>query len=264
MPLITLTTDFGLQDHYVGAMKGVILRLAPDATVVDVTHLIRPQAVREAAVLIERVTPYFAAGAVHVVVVDPGVGTARRPLAARLGAQWFVGPDNGVVSYWLRRVQQSGQPIEFVTLDQPRYWLPDVSHSFHGRDIFAPVAAHLAAGVPLVALGSPITDPVLLPRAAPRHTAAGLQGEVIHIDHFGNLATNIRREELAEWSDVRVHVRDVEIRGLSRTFGERAAGELIVYFNSSGELEIALVNGSARERLGALVGDEVTIVLSAQ
>ena len=258
--IITLMTDFGIRDGYVAVMKGVILKIAPEAVLVDVTHSIAPQNVREGAVVFGRGAEYYPDGVVHVCVVDPGVGTARRPLAARFGSQIFVGPDNGLITFMHARAAREGWPMEFYHLDRKQYWLPDISHIFHGRDIFAPVAAHLAAGLAgLADVGSRIDDPLLLPLSPVEKTPGGLRGEVIHVDHFGNLATNIRGADLAGLGEVAVKIRGAEIRGLTRTFGERDPGELLALINSAGELGVAVTNGSARERLGAQVGDSIEV-----
>jgi hypothetical protein len=261
--IITLMTDFGLRDGYVGVMKGVILGLAPEARLVDLTHLIGPQNVAEAAVAFNRSAPYFPEGTIHICVVDPGVGTARRPIAAQIGAQRFVGPDNGIITLLYRRARREGWPVEIVHLNQPRYWRAEISNVFHGRDIFAPVAAHLARGAALADVGASIADPMLLPFALPERTASGLRGEIMHIDHFGNIATNIRTDDMAELRaearEVIVRAGGAEVRGLARTFGERAPGELIAFYNSHGELGLAVVNGSAGQRLNARVGDAVEV-----
>ena len=259
MALITLMTDFGLKDGFVGVMKGVILSLAPQVQIVDLSHLITPQNIREAAIVLHRAVPYFPEGAIHVVVVDPGVGTARRPLAAQLGSQYFVGPDNGEFTLVLERAERANWAVEMVCLDQPQYWLAEISHVFHGRDIFSPVAAHLANGVPLRQLGTPIADPVRLDFPQPERTAAGWRGKVTVIDHFGNLAVNIRPEHLEGQSGVVISVCGTEIRGLVRTFGDKRPGELAALFGSSGDLVIAEVNGNAAQRLNAQIGDAVEI-----
>ncbi len=267
MSLITLMTDFGLKDGNVGVMKGVILGIAPRAQIVDLPHLIQPQNIAEAALILKRSAPYFPAETIHVVVVDPGVGTARRPIAAQLGGQRFVGPDNGVITLLLEYAIQQGWATAFYHLDQPQFWRPDVSHVFHGRDIFAPVAAHLANGMALSALGTPVRDPVLLALPQPQRTAAGWRGEVIHIDHFGNVASNIMSENLHEWMDkpekLSVRLCGREIYGLVRTFGERAPGELVALFGSTGNLIVSVVNGSAAEALDAKLGDRIEVVLPA-
>jgi S-adenosylmethionine hydrolase len=259
MSLITLMTDFGLKDGNVGAMKGVILGIAPRAQIVDLSHFISPQNVPEAALILRRSAPYFPPGTIHVVVVDPGVGTSRRPIAAQLGMQRFVGPDNGVITLLLDHAEQQGWPVTFVHLDRPQFWLPEISPVFHGRDIFAPAAAHLATGAALSDLGMPVSDPVRLALPHPERTPAGWRGEIIHIDHFGNLASNILSEHLPGWLDaaekIAVRLCGVEICGLVKTFGERSPGELAALFGSTGNLIVSVVNGSAAEALGAKVGD---------
>jgi len=172
--ILTLMTDFGLKDGNVGVMKGVILGIAPQTQIIDLSHTISPQDVIEAALILHRSVPYFPPGSVHVVVVDPGVGTARRPMAAELDGQYFVGPDNGLITRWLERVEREGKPARFFHLNQQQYWLPEISHVFHGRDIFAPSAAHLVTGVPLEKLGSSILDPVRL--ALPQPSAPPAAG----------------------------------------------------------------------------------------
>lgn len=259
MAIITLTTDFGLKDGNVGVMKGVIAGIAPQAQVIDISHLISPQNIPEAALILLRSAPYFPDGAIHVVVVDPGVGTSRRPLAAQMGGQFYVGPDNGTLTLWLERLEVQSQPAAFYHLDKPEYWLPGVSNVFHGRDIFAPVAAHLAAGIPLEQLGSPIDHPVRLELPRPQPIASGLRGEVIHVDHFGNLATNIRVEHLPKGKEVTVSLCGVIIPGMVDTFGERPPGELIALYGSTGNLIVAVVNGSAAQQLGARLGDIVGV-----
>jgi S-adenosylmethionine hydrolase len=255
MSLITLMTDFGIKDGNVGVMKGVIWSLAPEAQIADLSHTISPQNVREAALILARSAPYFPPGTIHLVVVDPGVGTERRPLAARIGQQYFIGPDNGLITLLLDQAEEA----EFIHLDRPGYWLPELSSVFHGRDIFAPCAAHLARGVPLSELGTPISDPVLLDFPQPQPIPSGLRGEIIHIDHFGNLSTNIRREHLQGRLDLTVRYGAAEVRGLVRTFGERPPGELVSLYGSTGNLLLCVVNGSAAQRLDAALGDTVEV-----
>jgi hypothetical protein len=260
MSFVTFTTDFGVRDGNVGAMKGVIWGIAPDARIADLSHGIAPQNIREAAFLLERVTSYFPPGTVHLVVVDPGVGTDRRPLAARIGPHFYVAPDNGVLTLVLERAETNQEPVKFVHTNKPECWLPTVSNVFHGRDIFSPVAAHLAAGVPLEELGTEIDDPARIALPRPAKSAAGdLAGEVLHVDHFGNLYTNFRRGNLEGRTDPTVRLLGSEIRGLVRTFGERPIGELIALYSSTNYLLISVVNGSAAERLNARVGDRVQV-----
>lgn len=255
MAVLSLMTDFGLKDGNVGVMKAVIWGIAPNAQISDLSHLISPQNVAEAALILFRAAPYFPAGTVHLVVVDPGVGTARRAIAAQIGDQFYVGPDNGTLTLWL----QKKPAARFFALDKPQYWLKEVSHVFHGRDIFAPVAAHLAAGLPLEALGTPFDDPLLLQLPQPRRLPNGLRGEVIHSDHFGNLTSNIRAEDLGDRlqspQKLRVRLNNVEISGLVNTFGERPAGELVALIGSTGNLLACLVNGSAAAQLNSKIGD---------
>lgn len=255
MSIVTLLTDFGLKDGNVGVMKGVILRIEPDAQIIDLSHLIPPQNVAEAGLILARSIPFFPPGSIHVVVVDPGVGTARRPFAARIGSQFVVGPDNGFITQILERAEARKEIIEFVHLDRPEYWLPEISHVFHGRDIFAPAAAHLASGASLHDLGRSFTDPVRLEPPHLSKTIQGWQGEVIHIDHFGNISTNIRQEHLGYPPKAVIQICGVEIPGMVRTFGERPPGELVSLYGSTGNLLVCVVNGSAAQRLGAKVGD---------
>ena len=263
MGIITLTTDFGIKDGNVGVMKGVIWSIAPEVQITDLSHMIGPQNVTEAALVVARSAPYFPPGTVHVVVVDPGVGTIRRPIAARLGSQFFIGPDNGFLTLLLERAEHDGEVVEVVHLDQPRYWLKEVSHVFHGRDIFSPCAAHIANGIALRDLGSLVHTPVRLVLPQPQRTPYGLQGEIIHMDHFGNISTNIRREHLGTPAQVTFKLCGFEIHGMQRTFGERPAGELIALYGSTGSLIFSVVNGSAAQRLAPKIGDQVDVVFGS-
>ncbi|MFN8485678.1 MAG: SAM-dependent chlorinase/fluorinase [Anaerolineae bacterium] len=258
MAIITLTTDFGLEDGYVAAMRGVILGLGPALTVVDVSHAIAPQAVRQAAYVLSTVVPYYPLDTVHVVVVDPGVGSARRPMALRCAWGTFVGPDNGVIPVALDVLGAWGA-WQAVCLTQRKYWrAADVSATFHGRDIFAPVAARLAMGVPLADVGEPLSDPLRLPDLTPtRASDGGWDGAVIHVDHFGNLITNIPGRAVASG------VCQAEVAAaampVARTYADVAAGELLAYVGSSGLLEIGVRDGSAALRLGVGVGAAVKL-----
>ena len=194
MKLISLLTDFGMKDGYVGVMKGVIWGIAPGIQIADITHDIEPQNILEGALALKRAVPYFPDGTIHLAVVDPGVGTARRAMAARIGKHFLVGPDNGLGTFLFDWAQARGESVHIVELDRPEYWLAEVGSSFHGRDMFAPAAAHLANGVPLSELGTDIGDPVRLKMPQPRRTPTGWSGEIIHIDHFGNVESNISAE----------------------------------------------------------------------
>jgi len=261
MTIITLTTDFGLKDGNTAVMKGVILGIAPGVRLVDLSHAIPPQDVRAAAFVLGRTAPYFPEGTIHLVVVDPGVGTERRPMAARVGLHFYVGPDNGLVTRLLERAEYLRQTTAFFLLDRPELWLPEVSDVFHGRDVFAPVAAHLANGVSLEEVGSPLADPVRLLLPRPEVVPGGLRGIVEHVDHFGNVRTNITRHDCGEHDLATVRIAGHQVDGLVRTFGDRTSGELVALFGSAGDLILAVVNGNAALRLGAKVDDEVEVRL---
>lgn len=261
MKCISLLTDFGIRDGNVGVMKGVIWSIAPETQIADLCHTGEPQNILSASIVLGRSTPFFPEGSVHIAVVDPGVGTARRPIAARLGTQYFVGPDNGLLTIMLEKAEQNNQPVEIVHLNQPKYWLPQISHVFHGRDIFSPVAAHIVNGVPLKELGAFIHDPVRMPIPKPEKTAQGWLGKIVYIDHFGSLASNIRIENLQGVTDLDVKLCGETIHGLVHTFGDRNPGELINLFGSTGDLIVSVVNGSAAQRLNAHSGDQIEVII---
>lgn len=263
MNLITLTTDFTERDGYVGVMKGVIAGIAPQARIIDLSHEVPAQDVFAGALLLKRSLPYFPADTVHVVVIDPGVGTTRRGIAARLGDQYFVGPDNGLITFLHRDCAQNGSAIVIHTLENPQYRLADVSRTFHGRDIFAPAGAHLAAGAPLESFGVVVKDPVLLDIKEPLKSKGGLTGEIIHVDAFGNLASNICAEHfgerLAHPEKIHIILRNVKIEGIVSTFGEGSPGDLVAVIDSFGYLSVCVVNGSAAEKTGFQAGEELRI-----
>ena len=258
MSLITLTTDFGLADAYVGIMKGVILGIAPGVTLVDLTHEIGPQDVRHAAYAVSQAAPYFPPGTVHLVVVDPGVGSKRRALVVDSGGARYVAPDNGVLSYPL--MQTGAQAYE---LTESQYWLPDVSRTFHGRDVFAPVAAHLARGTPPEKMGHRIFDAVRLPLDAPvRHPDGHISGQVVYADRFGNLITDIPADWVGPESESgswHCEVDGQRIARLSTAYSEVLQGELLALISSAGTLEIAVREGSAAQLLGIGTGAPVRV-----
>jgi S-adenosylmethionine hydrolase len=260
MTIITLLTDFGLKDGYVGVMKGVIWGIAPQAQIADITHQIQPQNVAEGALALGRVASFFPAGTIHLAVVDPGVGTQRRPIAARLGEQFFVGPDNGLTTLLVEHARQSNSQVQFVHLDRPQYWLAEISKVFHGRDIFSPVAAHLANGVPLAELGSPIQDPRLLGFSQPQRVETGWRGQVILLDNFGNLSTNLTRQHLTGISPVLVRIAGRQIHGLVNTFGDAQPGELVALFGEADDLSISIVNGDAATVLSVGIGEPIEVL----
>lgn len=254
---VTFTTDFGGPS---GVMRGVIWKIAPDARIADLTWDITPQNVLEASLELDRQAFFFPDDSVHIVVVDPGVGTARRPIAAKIGSHYFVAPDNGVLSMVLLRAEREQWPVEIVHVNKPEYWMPEVSDIFHGRDIFSPVGAHIAAGVALQELGSPIDDCVRIEIPMPQKIGRGVEGQITNIyKYFGNIITNIRREDLAELGDVTVNLCGTTIEGMVRTFGERPPGELVALFDECDYLYVAVVNGNAAERLDPEVGDKVEV-----
>ncbi len=261
MPVITLTTDFGNKDGFVGTMKGVIWGICPEARIADISHEVAPQNVSEGAITLWRAAPFFPVGTVHIAVVDPGVGTERRALAARIGAQYFVGPDNGLCTPLVEGAQREGLESTFVALDKPQYWLPQVSRTFHGRDIFAPAGAHLALGVPLEELGSLITDPMLQPLAKPEKMASGYRAQIAVVDAFGNLTTNLPWPEVAG-RKLLISIKGRVIHGLSTSYGQHQPGELIALVDSENFIEIAVVNGSAAKMLDARAGDPVEVLFT--
>ena len=260
MKVITLLTDFGTRDGYPGILHGVILNISPGSRIVDITHDINPQDVMSGALALERAAPYFPDGSIHLAVVDPGVGTSRRPLAARLGSHFFVGPDNGLFTLLLQKAEAAGEAVEVVHLNKTGFWLLSVSWVFHGRDIFAPCAAHLAEGIPLKDLGDVISDPVRLDFPSPSQVVGGLRGQVIHIDHFGNMATNILASQLAEFKEVDVRFGSRTVHGSVNAYGDGHPGDLVALVDSSGRLSLGVVNGSAQNYLDGKINDPVDLL----
>jgi S-adenosylmethionine hydrolase len=260
-PVITLTTDFGQRDGFVGTMKGVIWGICPGASIADITHDVPPQDVLAGAVALWRAAPFFPPGTVHIAVVDPGVGTDRRALAMRLGSHYFVGPDNGLFTPLVLDASERGLGVEFVELNNPGFWLPKVSRTFHGRDIFSPVGAHLANGIPLGDLGARVNDPVRLPMPRPERTPNGWRAHVTVIDIFGNLTLDLRAKQIQGRRDIRFRLRGREVEGLVESYGHRKPGELVALVDSEDFIELAVVNGSAARVLGAQTGDVVEVFL---
>lgn len=258
--ILTLLTDFGLKDHFIGVMKGVIASIAPQAKVIDISHQVHPQNIEEAARMLAASVPYFTPGTVHVVVVDPGVGTERRTLAARIGHHFYVAPDNGLLTPLIDAARSQAQPLKVVALEEEKYWLPEISASFHGRDIFAPVGAHLANGLPLEKLGQAIHDPVMRPLSQPERIPNGWLAQVVMVDVFGNLSTNLPGSAVSQsGSEITIEIMQETIQGITRTFADVASGSLIATIDSTGHLAISVTNGSAKEKLGANFGTPVAI-----
>lgn len=264
MSIITLTTDFGIKDEYVGVIKGVILRINAGATLVDISHLIPPQAVALAGEMLKATFAWFPAGTIHLAVVDPGVGSSRAILAARYDGHVFIAPDNGLLP-----VIWGGQvPQRLVQVQNSRFYLDPVSDTFHGRDIFAPVAAHIAAGIDLEEFGPELTPAQIrriVTRQPQRRGDREIAGLITGADHFGNLRTNIDRGQLESLKarcrsgSLTFELGDHSINGLSPTYGLNERGRVIALINSRSQLEIAVVGGSAADLVKAFEGMTVRV-----
>jgi S-adenosylmethionine hydrolase len=273
-PIITLTTDFGTADGYVASMKGVILRLNPKAVIIDISHAIEPQNILQAAFILSTACRYFPEGTIHLAVVDPGVGSPRKAIILKTPAAFFVAPDNGILSYIIdehgkthgkraRHMPAIAEPrklpvgLEAVAITNSEYWHHPVSSTFHGRDIFAPVAAHLSLGVPLHKFGDGLSQVHVFNIPCPYKNARGdLIGRVLHVDNFGNLITNIGSSDLPQ-EKITMAIGKQHIHGISQFYAGTKG--LAAIMGSSGYLEISLRNGSAAEYLKVKVGHEVRI-----
>ena len=263
-PIVTLTTDFGLRDHYVAAMKAVLIRECPAARLIDVTHSVPRHDILCASITLERAIDGFPKNTVHLAVVDPGVGTDRRLIIAHIKDQYVVCPDNGLITWaWRVHTPTPGQSAAPPRVAPPRVGVitrvfKRASSTFHGRDILAPIAGMLAQGVPMLEVTRPIDDPVLLDNLAPA-ACDDSHGTVIHIDHFGNATTNIRQDALREKPGINVRINRRSIGKLRRTYWDVPPGKPLALIGSSGLLEIAVRDGSAHDDLKIRVGDEVAI-----
>lgn len=255
MPILTFTTDFGTRDWFVGTMKGVALGINPRARIVDLTHEIQPGDIRAGAFALMAGCRYFPKGTVHMVVVDPGVGSSRRAIAVQTNDYFFVGPDNGVLSWALAH-----ERIKSVRrLEESKYFLNNISRTFHGRDIFSPVGAHLSKGLPIQRLGREVKDWIRLPWPQPTKSREVIRGEVIYIDRFGNAITNF--ESQPEFNG-RSAICEVNARRKARCqladfYGAVPANRAVAVFGSSGYLEFAVNGGSAARKFGIEIGDSV-------
>ena len=264
--VVTFLTDFGLRDDFVGVCHGVIKRIAPDVEIIDITHGITPQAVLQGALVLANTIPYMPEG-VHLAVVDPGVGSARRALALRSGdGRRFVGPDNGLL---VSATEACGGVSEAHELTNPEYALPSVSRTFHGRDLFAPAAAHLALGVELAALGPPVDPETLVRLNVPEPEVGGhrIRSTVLYVDSFGNIQLNLTRDDLDRGGIEPGRTVELALGTeryyavAARTFGDARAGDLILYEDSYRNISIAISQGNAGELLGARPGQELRINL---
>lgn len=256
--VVTLTTDFGIEDSYVGTMKGVALRIFPEVRIVDITHHVAPQDVLEASLVLESSYPYFPAGSIHVAVVDPGVGTNRRPILVVARDHYFVGPDNGTFT----RILESDTVEAVHLIENASLMLADISNTFHGRDVFAPAAAYLARGVVASEFGRRIDDPVRAQLPRPKVYPDQLAGEVVYIDSFGNIITNIsarQLEEVAAGRNVRIRLNGKVVERVDRSYLEGPQGRLLALIGSSNLLELAVAGGRADRRIGAGKGDTVFV-----
>jgi S-adenosylmethionine hydrolase len=265
--IITLTTDFGYDDAYVAAMKGAILEINPGATIVDISHSVDPQNVRQGAFVFSTAYSYFPQDTIHVVIVDPGVGGPRRAIIVETDNAIFVAPDNGVLSYVLQtrsKKRASGLSLarlapqsQAFEITNPKFWRQPVSPTFHGRDIFAPVAAHISLGKPLTELGRAIASVNVFPLPQPQADARGvLVGHILHIDHFGNLVTDFTSQDLPS-GQFQIELAGHKISSLSQFYGQGQG--LLALIGSNGRVEIALTGGSAAHLLASQVGDEVRL-----
>lgn len=259
-PLVTFLSDFGTADWFVGVVHGVLLETCPEVRIVDLTHHIPPGDTVRASFVVEVATPDFGPGTVHLVVVDPGVGTGRRALAVRARGQYFVGPDNGVLEWALSAADAEVRELTDIALfRQP------VSRTFHGRDVFAPVAARLACGLDFASLGPVVGNAMRLAIPTPQVVNGELQGRIMFVDRFGNLLTNLTERQLADkFPNVSPDQLEVEaagcvIRGLARAYADAPVGSTVAILDSSGRLEIAQVRGDASQRLGLSVRDDVRV-----
>ena len=257
-PIITLMTDFGTRDAFTGTMKGVILGILPDACIVDLTHEIFPMNILGGAFVLKTAYSYFPENTVHICVVDPGVGTSRNPIAIRAHGQYFVGPDNGLFGYVLHDAPE----CECVVIDSRKHCLPGCSSTFHGRDIFAPVGARIAGGMPLHQIGAPLENPILPDGLFAEICEDCIKGRVIHIDHFGNAITNVTRRHISEWrkdTGMSIFLDGVEIPGPFRTYADVPPGGPLALFGSENHLEISVNKGSAEKQLGIEIGVQVLV-----
>ncbi len=247
--IITLLTDFGLNDPYVGIMKGVILSINPAAKIIDISHHVKPGSLYQASGILQETFPFFPKGTIHVVVIDPGVGSDRRPILLKTKKYFFLGPDNGVLWPTIKIHHQA----EVIHLTETKYFLSKISDTFHGRDIFAPVAAHLSLGIDPRKIGSIIGDPMPLHLPKPEQKGDLLSGQVMRIDRFGNLITNIHRKDMEQFlgpDPPATKVGELIIKGLHNTYSEVKTGEILVLIGSSDYLEIAVNQGRACDCIG--------------
>jgi len=264
-PIITLTTDFGGSDGYIGSMKGAILGICPAARLIDLSHAIGPRDILSAALLLQSTAPHFPEGTIHLAVVDPGVGTGRKAVALQTPQATFVGPDNGLFGLvWRDAVAGFGKSrLQVVELTESCFFMEPVSATFHGRDVFAPVAAHLACGVELADFGPPVSRlvPAPFPEPVPR-SDGGVSGEVVAVDNFGNCITNLPREEilrLGKPAELRIEVCGQDFGPLRRTYADAEPGQVLALIGSSEHLELSMRDGNLSSEHGIARGEAVVV-----
>ncbi|MCX7816334.1 MAG: SAM-dependent chlorinase/fluorinase [Syntrophales bacterium] len=262
VPIVTLITDFGTKDPFVGQMKGVMLSINPRIVIVDVTHQIPPFDVRKAAFVVSESFGYFPRGTIHVAVVDPGVGSARRPIIVAAQGHLFVGPDNGIFSL----IIDADDNYKVIKIENVKFFFPERGSTFHARDVFAPVAAWLAKGIPVEDFGPPVADPVTLNIDIPLILSNSIKGRVVYIDRFGNCITNIHkrmlpREDMSTQWEVLWRNRTVE---LVSHYEAASKGDIFALFNSSGYLELFVFMGNCAAEWNFLCGDEVELVFRSK
>jgi S-adenosylmethionine hydrolase len=255
--IITLTSDFGYKDSFVGILKGVIAGINPQAQIIDLSHGVAPQDVMGAALLLRHSVKYFPQGTVHVAIVDPGVGSARRPILIEAAGNFFVGPDNGVLSL----ACAEAKPLRAIHLSNTAYHRAAAGATFHGRDIFAPVAGYISLAVDAASLGQPVDNFAQIAWPAVTMTSSAMQGEIVYIDGFGNLFTNITAQQLQAFPKEKLafNLRGIVIQGLASHYAAAGAGALLALINSWEVLEIAVNLGNAQQRCGARIGDKIEV-----
>lgn len=259
MSVISLITDFGLKDNFVGVMKAVILKINPQVHIIDISHALEPQDIMEAALMLQSSYNYFPSGTVHLVVVDPGVGSRRKKLLVKTKNYFFVAPDNGVLSMTLKE----DAPVKIIEITEQKYFLKPISRTFHGRDIFAPVCAYISKGKPLERFGRTIKSFKDLELPKVKTDTKGLTGEVIHIDHFGNLISNIPKDTLESFikgKKVKIHIKGKTINKISGSYFKAVRLRPLALIGSSNYLEIALNRGSAKNYFGVDRGTKIKVV----
>ncbi len=259
MSIITLLTDFGYKDNYVGVVKGVILGINPRVHIVDLCHEVGPQDIMGAAFALKTAYKYFLKDTVHMVVIDPSVGSARLPILVKTRDYYFIGPDNGVLSLALEDQKIEG----IVYLDNYEFHLTPVSNTFHARDIFAPVAVHLTKGISYQLFGKGIKSYKKIKLPKPKISSNYIKGQIIYIDRFGNLFTNVSQELKDKIKKPKIRIKDQLIKGIKKSYAQVKPGNLLAIWGSSGFLEVAASSGSAKEKLGANIGDKVEIAINA-